>query len=232
MGNYVNKIAVICLPFLLARLFQKTLGLACGFFFIASLSAFAQNSPDQPIADWPSFKKQFATESLRLLSIRCDFTQEKILSALTEKITSTGKFWFKRSNKVRMEYTHPFFYLMIMNGDKMLVRDDQKENRITIKSNKLLQHVNRIIIDCVQGTILESKDFSVNVFENDKTFLLVMTPLSKTLAEFFKNIRVRVEKKDYSVQSIEMNEPLGDRTTILFTGKTLNEQLADAMFAL
>ena len=171
-------------------------------------------------------------ESAKVMSITSDFTQEKTLAALTETITSTGKFWFKRNNRVRIEYVKPFSYLMIMNADKIHVRDNQKENTINVKSNKVFQQVNRIMIDCVQGTILESKDFSTKVFESEKIYLLEMTPLSKSLRDFFQTILLKVDKRDYSVNAIEMNEPGGDQTIISFQNKKLNEQVADAVFAL
>ena len=121
---------------------------------------------------------------------------------------------------------------MIMNGDKMLVRDNEKENKINVKSNKLFQQVNRIMIDCVQGTILDSKDFTTKVFENDKVYLLEMTPTSKTLREFFQTVVLSVEKQDYSVSSIEMNEPSGDKTSFTFKNKKINQPVSDAVFAL
>jgi outer membrane lipoprotein-sorting protein len=194
--------------------------------------AFGQDPGYHPVTDLAAFKTKFATESAKVLSISSDFTQEKVLTALTEKITSTGKFSFKRSNKVRIEYVKPFVYLMVMNGDKMLVRDNEKENTINVKSNKLFQQVNRIMIDCVQGTILDSKDFTTKVFENDKVYLLEMTPTSKSLREFFQTVVLSVEKSDYSVKSIVMNEPSGDKTTISFTNKKINQQVPDAIFAL
>src|SRR5688500_13089813 len=161
---------------------------------ISSTVASAQYDGYKPVTDLTAFKKKFALESAKVVSITSDFTQEKTLTALTEKITSSGKFWFKRNNRVRIEYLKPFVYLMIMDGDKMLVRDNEKENKINIKSNKLFQQVNRIMIDCVQGTILDSKDFTTKVFENDKVFLLEMTPVSKALREFFQTIVLRVDK--------------------------------------
>lgn len=210
----------------------KPLLLALGFFALVSGQAFSQYAGYSAVADLPSFKKQFSSKSAGVLSIQSSFTQEKVLTALTEKITSTGSFWFKRSNKVRIEYMRPFVYLMVINGDKMLIRDEQNENRINIKSNKLFQQVNRIMIDCVQGTILESKDFSTRVFENDSAYLMEMTPSEKTLRGFFQTIILTVDKKDYSANTIEMNEPSGDKTTILFTDKKLNTQISDAVFAL
>src|SRR5688572_19824015 len=117
-----------------------------------SVAGYSQHQGYRPIGDLPAFKKQFAAESSKISSIESSFTQEKVLTALTEKITSTGKFWFKRSNKVRIEYIKPYTYTMIMNGDKMLFRDDQKENKVNVRSNKLFQQINQIMIDCVQGT--------------------------------------------------------------------------------
>jgi outer membrane lipoprotein-sorting protein len=206
--------------------------LACGFFCLVSLSSFAQYPGYHSLTDLPAFKKQFTAQSLTISTITSNFTQEKILSELTEKIISKGKFWFKRSDKVRIEYREPFFYLMILNDGKMLVRDDQKENKINTGSNKLFQQVNRIVMDCVQGTILDSKDFSVLVFENDNSFLMEMTPSSRLLREFFQTIVLTVDKKDHSVRSIKMNEPRGDTTTIMFTDKKLNEPVPDAVFTL
>lgn len=195
-------------------------------------AANAQYPGYSAVTDFPAFKKKFSVESLKVESVSSNFTQEKILSALTEKITSSGKFWFKRSNKVRIDYQKPFVYRMVMNGDKMLIRDEQKESRINVKSNRLFQQVNRIMIDCVQGTILDSKDFSPKVYEDKNTYLLEMTPTSKTLREFFQTIVLVVDKKDYSADSIRLNEPGGDTTTITFTDKKINTQLSDAVFTL
>jgi outer membrane lipoprotein-sorting protein len=208
------------------------LSLTLLLFCITSHKLSAQHSGYTPVADLAAFKKKFAFESGKVMSITSDFTQDKTLTALTEKITSTGKFWFKRNNRVRIEYLKPFSYLMIMNGDKIYVRDNQKENTINVKSNKLFQQVNRIMIDCVQGTILDSRDFTTKVFEGEQVYLLEMTPSSRTLRDFFETILLRVEKSNFSVKSIEMNEPAGDQTIISFRNKKLNEQVPDAVFAL
>lgn len=214
------------------RLLRIFIPLVVGLIFVTAGNISAQYSGYTPVSDLAAFKKKFAFESAKVTSITSDFTQDKILTALTEKITSTGKFWFKRNNRVRIEYLKPFSYLMIMNGDKLFVRDNEKENTINVKSNKLFQQVNRIMIDCVQGTIMDGKDFTTKVFENDEVYLLEMTPSSKTLRDFFQTILLRVDKSDYSVKSIEMNEPAGDHTIISFRNKKLNEQVADAVFAL
>jgi len=199
---------------------------------VGAIAGHGQYVGYKPVANLPVFRNQFAEESAKVMSIASDFTQEKILVALTEKITSQGKFWYKRSNKVRIEYQKPFSYLMVINADKMSVKDDQKESHVNVKSNKLFQQINRIMIDCVQGTIFESADFTSRAFENDKRYLLEMTPVSKTLKSFFQTIVLVVDKRDYAVVSIEMNEPGGDKTTMTFDNKVLNGNVPEQLFNL
>ena len=206
------------------------------FIFPISVLSFhfacAQYTDFKPVSDIAAFKKTFSTESAKISSIASNFTQEKNLIALTEKITSSGIFRFKRSNKVRLEYQKPFAYLMIMNGDKMMLKDEAQSNTVNLKSNKLFQQINKIVVDCIQGTILDSSDFSTRVFESRDQYLLEMTTQSKNLKTFFQTIVLRIEKKDYSAKSITMSEPSGDSTIITFTEKQINAPLADQAFAL
>jgi len=131
-----------------------------------------------------------------------------------------------------MEYSQPFQYLMIINKDKVFIKDGQKQNTISTKTNKLFQQINKITVDCVQGTVLSNPDFSTRVFEDKNAYLVELSPVSKNLKEFFKTIVVTVEKKDYSVTTIEMNENSGDNTVIHFINKEMNTPLPDALFTI
>lgn len=196
----------------------------------ACLSANAQYSGYHSVSELDNFKKQFAAQSQKINTVTSNFTQKKTLIALTESITSEGVFYFKRANKVRLEYKKPFQYLMVMNTDRMMVQDDGRENTVNLKSNKLFQQINRIVLDCVQGTILDSKDFTSRIFENQNGYLLEMTPTAKNLKAFFQTIILTVAKKDGSVESITMNEPAGDSTVITFSDKKLNAPVPDDIF--
>lgn len=178
------------------------------------------------------FKTSFSAAAKKTISIKSDFVQEKNLSMLSEKITSKGKFWFKKDNQVRMEYSTPFQYLLVINKDKVFIKDGQKQNTINTKSNKLFQQINKITVDCVQGNITDNPDFKIRVFESKGGFLVELTPISKGLKDFFKTINVIVDKKDYAVAGIEMNENSGDNTVIRFSNKEMNTNIPDALFAI
>jgi outer membrane lipoprotein-sorting protein len=188
----------------------------------------AQYAGYSPITDLAKFKTAFAAQ--KTTSIKSDFAQDKNLSMLSEKISSKGNFWFKKDSRVRMEYTHPFKYLMILNKDKVYIKDGQKESKVSTKSNKMFQQINKIMIDCMQGTTLDNTDFKTRVFENKTNVLVELTPVTKGMKEMFKSINVIVDKKDFSVTSIQMLELSGDNTIMRFTNKELNAAIPDTLF--
>jgi outer membrane lipoprotein-sorting protein len=200
------------------------------FFFAFALKA--QRPGYTTVKDLAKFKEQFTAIAKKIESIKSDFVQEKNLSMLSEVIVSKGKFWFKKNNLLRMEYTKPFEYLMILNNDNMYIKDGQKENRISAKSNKLFQQINKITIDCVRGAVFDSPDFATKVYENKETYDVELTPEGKGLKEFFKTIDVIIDKNEYAVTTIEMTENSGDNTVLHFTNRELNTAIPDALFAI
>ena len=129
-----------------------------------------------------------------------------------------------------MEYLHPYVYLMILNSGKIYVKDGQNENKISAGSNKVFQQVNRILIDCVGGTMLDNPDFQSRLFEDPVSFLIEFKPLANNLKSLYKNINIVVDKKDYTAKAIEMYEISGDKTIIRFQNKELNAQIPDSVF--
>ena len=184
------------------------------------------------LADVSKFKDQFSATAQKVITIKSDFLQEKNLSMLSEKIVSKGKFWFKKDSQVRMEYNSPFRYLMIINKDKVFIKDGQKQNIISTKSNKLFQQINKITVDCIQGNVLNNPDFKTRIFESKNNYLIELAPLAKGMKDFFKTINVTVDKKDYAVTIIEMIEAAGDNTVIRFLNKEMNTIIPDALFVI
>jgi outer membrane lipoprotein-sorting protein len=208
------------------KMILLVLGLVCG------VSLKAQYSGYSPVVDPAKFKTDFSAATQKTVSIKSDFVQEKNLSMLSEKIISKGKFWFKKESRVRMEYTQPYQYLMILSKDKVFIKDGEKENKISTRSNKLFQQINKIMIDCMQGTALNNPDFKTRIFENKTNSLIELTPVTKGLKDLFKSIVVNVDKKDFSVTSIEMLELSDDNTLIRFTNKELNAAIPDSLFTI
>lgn len=195
---------------------------------LISNTAFAQY---KLVPNTSGFRSQFTASSAKTNSIASDFTQVKTLALLSEKLTSKGKFYFKKDNLVRMEYTSPYQYLMVINGSKIMVKDGSKTNTMSAKSNKTFQRVNQLMMDCMNGNIFNNKDFSVRVFEDADTYLAEMTPASAQMRGMFSKVNVIMKKNSFVVQQVQMFEPSGDYTSINYSNQKLNTNLPDALFA-
>ena len=119
----------------------------------------------------------------------------------------------------------------MINGSNIKTKDGQKENKVSSKSNKMFDQVNKMMIDCVQGTILTNSSFTPAFFESPSSYLVELTPTGKALKGIFKTIDLVVDKKDYSATGMEMMELSGDNTVITFTHKQINTNIPDAVFS-
>jgi outer membrane lipoprotein-sorting protein len=184
-----------------------------------------------PTADPADFRHRLEEATKKIHSIESNFVQEKNMSALSEKITSKGKFIFQKEKSLRWEYTEPYQYLIILHNDKFLVRDDAKVSKFDVQSNKVFREINTIILGCVQGTLLQdTKRFSAVYLENQNYYLVKLKPLTSPMRESLSEIRIYFDKQDLTVSKLEMQEVSGDYTNIAFTQKKFNMTYPDEKF--
>lgn len=196
---------------------------------IPSGVAISQND-DRPMEDVESFRNSMITASEQTLSIASDFEQMKHLSFLEEDVKSRGIFYFQKENKLRWEYSQPFFYLIIFNNDTVLIQDENKTNIYDAASGKMFRQINEIMLSMVSGSILESTDFDFEYFENPSSYKLELTPLDENMKEFLSKIRLFINKNDMTVDELLMLEKSGDYTRIRFINKRLNEEIPQNTF--
>jgi outer membrane lipoprotein-sorting protein len=131
---------------------------------LSSAVAFGQPAGFTPVASPETVKKELSAKAAALQSMKSKFTQDKNMQMLSEKITSSGSFSFKQPDKVRMEYQSPFTYLLVIDGDKVTIRDGQKTNSFSAGNNRMFTIINRVILDCVRGTVFSNTDFEHTVY--------------------------------------------------------------------
>ena len=204
---------------------------------LLSLLMFSAAAPAQPkgfrsVQNTAALQQALQQSTASVQSISSDFSQTKHLSLLADKINSKGKFYYQRADKVRIEYTSPFHYLVVMNGGQMLVKDEQKSTQVNTRSSKTMQSVNRIMLDCMRGTVFSNPDFKVTAYENDGSYLLVMSPAHESMRKLFDEIDVYLDRNNYEVQRLNLKEPGGDFTEMNFSNTRHNVALNDALFKL
>jgi outer membrane lipoprotein-sorting protein len=199
-------------------------------FLLSAVAAFAQPKGFQPVKNVQEFQSALSRSNASVQTISSDFKQVKHLSLLSDKIKSKGKFFFKKEDKVRIEYTSPYTYLLVMNSGQILVKDEQKTSKVNTKNSKTMQSVNRIMIDCMRGTVMNNPDFKVTAYENGTNYLLSMVPANDAMRKMFKSIDVYLSKKGFDVDRLTMNEQGGDFTDMDFSNTVHNVALNDALF--
>lgn len=201
------------------------------FIFFSTL--FLAQSSFKAMKDTVVFKLKVDKMSKETNSIESDFIQVKNLAMLSEKITSKGHFCFMKQNNLRWEYSEPYKYVIVINKDKILIKDENnKVKKYDMNANRVFKEVNDIMISCVNGDILKSNKFTIHYFENDKTYKLELIPLVKSMKESLKKINMYFDKNVTSVIKLEMVENGEDITTIDFTNKKLNAAIAPEKFIL
>lgn len=182
------------------------------------------------VKDTANLKARIEMMSKATNSIESDFTQEKNLSVLSEKIISKGHFVFKKDNMLRWEYQSPSKYLIVINKDKIMIKDEKKTSKYDMNSNKVFKEINDIMVSCVQGTIFKSNKFKTSYHESDKYYKLELIPQVKNMKETFKKINLYFDKTVTSVVKLEMIETNEDATLLDFSNKKLNAPVAEAIF--
>jgi len=177
-----------------------------------------------------SLQASLANAAKNTQTISSDFNQVKHMKMMNDKVSSKGKFYFKKEDKIRIEYTSPFQYLLVMSSGQIMVRDENKTNKINTRNSKTMQSVNKVMMDCMRGTVFGNKDFSVKAFENKTQYMMQLMPVNSGMKSLFARIDVYIEKSDNSVSKLVMNENGGDYTEMTFTNKKINTSLADALF--
>lgn len=198
---------------------------------VLSLAALGQAQDFYPMKDVDSFKENLQSSAASTNSIDSDFKQFKYLSFLSEEIESDGHFSFKKENKIRWEYTSPFNYLILLNDSKLRIVDEDDESDFDLSSNESFQRINDMIVNSVQGNVLDESMYSFEFKENSNAYYVILTPIDEEMAEFMSAIHLYFDKEDHTVNKVKMLEQGGDYTTIVFLNKKINPTLEDSLFS-
>ncbi len=197
------------------------------FFVTANLSS---QENFHPVKNEHAVKPKFNKRANTLTSIKSDFVQEKYLASLSSTIVSSGKFWYKKSNKLRWEYTKPFKYIIIIKDKKVTVKDENNTTIYNKNPNKIFQQLNGILASSVNGTLINNPRYTFALSENTKQYQIKLTPTNIEDKEVFSNIQLFFLKSTMAVYRIKILESSGDSITITFKNKVINTPISEKVF--
>ena len=167
----------------------------------------------------------------QLQTLQCDFVQTKHLKMLNDKLVSHGKMYYKKSDKLRWEYTTPYHYIFILNGSQVLLKNEKRNDIIDVNQNKVFKEIARLMMNSVVGKSLsDSRDFSSKISSSNSELIATLTPMRKDLKQMFKQISLYFSQSTSLVYKVILVEKNGDKTVIELKNAKKNEPVNTNVF--
>lgn len=188
-------------------------------------SAYSQNMSEAQI------RTRINQAASQLQTLQCDFVQTKHLKMLNDKLVSHGKMYYKKSDKLRWEYTTPYHYIFILNGSQVLLKNEKRNDIIDVNQNKVFKEIARLMMNSVVGKSLsDSRDFSSKISSSNSELIATLTPMRKDLKQMFKQISLYFSKSTSLVYKVILVEKNGDKTVIELKNAKKNEPVNTNVF--
>ncbi|MDR0660419.1 MAG: outer membrane lipoprotein carrier protein LolA [Prevotellaceae bacterium] len=184
------------------------------------------------IEDKQAFEQKLEEATKTVKSIESGFTQIKHLDVFDDDITLKGKFYYRHSNRICLDYTGSLDYIIVINNDKLKIVDNGKKSIVNLSANKTMKEMQGMLAACMSGDISQlSSEYKLEYFEDTKNFKVVVTPKSKAVQEYIKDFHIYFNKRDMSVDKLRISENTTDYTDYIFSNKKFNSLQNDEKFS-
>lgn len=200
-------------------------------FLILSMSLLCQPVLAQKVTQG-QVKQQISQAAAAIKSMQCDFVQTKQIKMLNDKVVSKGKMYYLQNDKLRWEYSSPYKYIFILNGSKVQLKNDKRNDVIDVEKNKVFKEIARIMMSSVVGDCLnDTRSFKTTIADAKTHWLATLVPQRREMKQMFNSIKLYFDKKRLIVTRVELIEKNGDKTIIELKNVKTNGQIASSIFA-
>lgn len=171
--------------------------------------------------------------ALSMKSMQCEFTQTKSVKMLNKSVNSGGVMYFKRPNKLRWQYTNPYEYIFILNGNKVNIKSAKTNKEIDINGNKIFNQISSIILNCVTGGNLKnSQEFRLELYQTGTKYFAKLFPKKKELKQVYNYIEVYFNQSLTMVDEVRMEEKSGEATVVQLSNVKKNVAIDEKIFSI
>jgi outer membrane lipoprotein-sorting protein len=138
-----------------------------------------------------------------------NFEQEKFLPLLGDKLKSSGRFAFKKPDKVRWEYTKPHESILVVSGEtgKKWSKATGRTEEVKLADDRGLDAVVKQLFTWFKGEFTKLKDdYEVEIVAR-KPAKLKLKPKKDALKKFIDSIEVQFAEGEDQISSVKIVEP-------------------------
>lgn len=162
-------------------------------------------------------------------NLQCRFVQQKSSSMLAEPTVSEGMMTYIAPDKMRWEYTNPYAFALVVDGDRIVKETEGVTETLDGKSGRMYQGMVDLIMGSASGKqLFEASVFDVVLYDEEPYWRAEMNPKRRDMKRMFKQLKFRFDKTSNVISSVEFVEVGGDVTTIQFLDIKINS--SDVIF--
>lgn len=164
-------------------------------------------------------------------TMQCRFVQQKTMAMLTEPQVAEGRMYYASPDRLRWEYTAPYAFALVVNGERIVRVTDGKAEVLDAKSGRMYQGIVNIIMDSASGRkLFDTSSFDVVLFDDYAFWRAEMTPKRRDMKRMFRQLVFRFDKKTNCISQVELIEAGGDVTEIRFEEMKVDETIPEERF--
>jgi len=152
------------------------------------------------------------------------FSQMTLSSNGSSLQETTGQVTLQRPGMFRWHTDAPLEQVLISNGEKIWLYDPDLEQVTIQKLDQRLTHTPALLLSGDVSTLAEN--FSINWKEGSAVDDFVLSP--KVSDSMFETLRLSF--RNGVINDMQLNDPIGQRTNILFQGVKLNQPVDASQF--
>lgn len=196
------------------------------FFFIGTLvHAQVEMNPTEA-AD---LKLKVKSQAAKINTLQSDFIQYKHLDFLANDIETSGKLVFKSPDIVKWEYTKPFNYSVLFKDKTLFINNEGSKSDLDVGSSDLFKQLNGLIVNSIKGDMFDENQFTITYFKNESNSVVHSVSKDKKFSKYIKAFHITFNAEGEVIE-LKMIEPTDDYTRIIFSNRTVNTPIADAVF--
>ena len=196
---------------------------------VFSITAFAQTQLSESQSQ--EVINQLTQAAASMQSMQCRFVQEKTSTMLAEPSVAQGTMHYAAPDRMRWEYTTPYAFALIVNGERIVKVTDGKAEVLEGNAGRMYQGMVGLIMGSASGKkLFDTTVFDIVLYEDNGFWRADMTPKRRDMKRMFSQLVFRFDKKTNGISRVEFVGSAGDVTSIRFEEIKVNATLDEKVF--